>query len=35
MKALDLAEWKKLEKYENNMGGNISRAYLEVEAANC
>ncbi len=31
---LDLAEWKKLREYEANMGGNISRAYLEVEAAN-
>jgi len=31
---LDLAEWKKLKEYEANMGGNISRAYLEVEAAN-
>ena len=31
---LDLAEWKKLKEYEVNMGGNISRAYLEVEAAN-
>ena len=32
--ALDLVEWKKLNEYEVNMGGNISRAYLEVEAAN-
>lgn len=31
---LDLVEWKKLGEYEANMGGNISRAYLEVEAAN-
>ena len=31
---LDLVEWKKLKEYEANMGGNISRAYLEVEAAN-
>ena len=31
---LDLSEWKKLKEYEANMGGNISRAYLEVEAAN-
>ena len=31
---LDLAEWKKLKEFETNMGGNISRAYLEVEAAN-
>jgi len=31
---LDLSEWKKLKEYETNMGGNISRAYLEVEAAN-
>ena len=32
--AVDLTEWKKLKDFENNMGGNISRAYLEVEAAN-
>ena len=31
---LDLSEWKKLKEYETNMGRNISRAYLEVEAAN-
>lgn len=31
---LDLAEWKKLKEYDSNMGANISRAYLEVEAAN-
>jgi glyoxylase-like metal-dependent hydrolase (beta-lactamase superfamily II) len=33
-KTLDLGEWKKLKEYEANMGGNVSRAYLEVEAAN-
>lgn len=31
---LDLAEWKKLKEFDNNMGANINRAYLEVEAAN-
>jgi len=31
---LDLAEWKKLEGFDVTMGGNISRAYLEAEAAN-
>jgi cyclase len=31
---LDLSEWKNLSEFETNMGGNISRAYLEVEAAN-
>lgn len=31
---LELAAWKKLKEYEVNMGGNISRAYLEAEAAN-
>jgi len=33
MKALDLAEWEKLAKYEGNMGGNVNRACSEVEAA--
>lgn len=31
---LDLSEWKNLHEFETNMGGNINRAYLEVEAAN-
>lgn len=31
---LNLAEWKKLKEYEANIGSNISRAYLEAEAAN-
>jgi glyoxylase-like metal-dependent hydrolase (beta-lactamase superfamily II) len=31
---LDLSEWMRLNEFETNMGGNISRAYLEVEAAN-
>ncbi|MBT9614457.1 MAG: MBL fold metallo-hydrolase [Burkholderiales bacterium] len=33
-KTLDLAQWKKLHHFEDQMGGNINRAYLEVEAAN-
>lgn len=31
---LDLGDWKKLHDFEVNMGANINRAYLEVEAAN-
>jgi len=31
---LDLKDWKKLTHFEESMGGNISKAYLEVEAAN-
>lgn len=31
---LDLDGWKGLKEYEITMGGNINRAYLEVEAAN-
>lgn len=31
---LDLSEWINLHEFETNMGGNINRAYLEVEAAN-
>lgn len=31
---LDLSEWRKLKRYDELMGGNINRAYLEVEAAN-
>ncbi|MBI5752484.1 MAG: MBL fold metallo-hydrolase [Hydrogenophilales bacterium] len=33
-KTLDLSQWKKLRHFEDQMGGNINRAYLEVEAAN-
>ena len=33
-KTLDLSQWKKLHRFEDQMGGNINRAYLEVEAAN-
>lgn len=33
-KTLDLKEWKKLKEFDTNMGANINRAYLEVEAAN-
>lgn len=32
-KKLDLTEWKKLHHFEEQMGGNINKAYLEVEAA--
>lgn len=32
-KTLDVAEWKKLEGFETNIGGNVNRAYLEVEQA--
>ncbi len=32
--ALNLDGWKGLKEYETTMGGNISRAYLEVEVAN-
>ena len=31
---LDLSEWKNLKEFETNMGANINRTYLEVEAAN-
>lgn len=31
---LDLSEWKKLVNFEEHMGGNVNRAYLEIEAAN-
>ena len=31
---LDLSEWRNLNEFEINMGANINRAYLEVEAAN-
>ena len=33
-KTLDLSEWKKLDHFEENMGTNINRTFLEVEAAN-
>jgi len=33
-KTLDLSEWKKLKKFDDFMGTNINRTYLEVEAAN-
>jgi len=32
-KKLDLAEWIPLHHYEEQMGGNINKAYLEIEAA--
>jgi len=32
-KKLDLTEWKPLHHYEEQMGGNINKAYLEIEAA--
>jgi len=31
---LDLSDWKKLREFDQHMGGNISRTYLEVEASN-
>ena len=31
---VDLSEWERLLHFEENMGGNISRTYLEVEEAN-
>jgi len=33
-KTLDLSEWKNLKHYDDFMGPNINRTYLEVEAAN-
>lgn len=33
-KTLNLQEWKKLSYFDDQMGGNINRLYLEVEAAN-
>ncbi len=33
-KTLDLSAWKRLKHFDANMGTNISRTYLEVEAAN-
>lgn len=32
-KTLDVAEWKKLEGFETNIGSNVNRAYLEIEQA--
>jgi len=32
-KNLDLTEWKKLHHFDEQMGGNINKAYLEIEAA--
>lgn len=32
-KTLDVSEWKRLEGFETNIGGNVSRAYLEIEQA--
>jgi len=33
-KKLDLAKWEKLGRFENMMGGNINKVWLEVEEAN-
>lgn len=33
-KTLDLSEWKKLKLFDEQMGEDINRTYLEVEAAN-
>ena len=32
-KQLDLSEWRPLHRFAEQMGGNINRAYLEIEAA--
>ncbi|MDO9189542.1 MAG: MBL fold metallo-hydrolase [Sulfurimicrobium sp.] len=32
-KTLDVREWKKLEGFDANIGGNVSRTYLEIEQA--
>jgi len=32
-KTLDVANWKQLEGFESNIGGNVNRAYLEIEQA--
>ncbi len=32
-KKLDLTEWKTLKHFDEQMGGNINKAYLEIEAA--
>lgn len=31
---LDLKDWQKLHEFDQHMGGNINRTYLEIEAAN-
>lgn len=31
-KQLDLSEWRPLHRFDEQMGGNINRAYLEIEA---
>jgi hypothetical protein len=31
---VNLADWKKLKHFDEQMGGNINKAWLEVEAAN-
>ena len=33
-KKLDLAKWQRLGRYEDMMGDNISKVWLEVEEAN-
>jgi cyclase len=33
-KKLDLSEWKKLHNFDEQMGNNINKAYLEIEAEN-
>lgn len=33
-KTLDLSEWEKMVSFENLMGGNINRTYLEIEQEN-
>lgn len=33
-KTLDLSQWKTMALFDENMGGDINRTYLEVEAAN-
>jgi cyclase len=33
-KTMDLSDWRKLDHFDETMGGNINRTYLEVEAAN-
>lgn len=32
--SLDLSEWRKLHNFDDFMGGNINRTYLEIEQAN-
>jgi hypothetical protein len=31
---VSLNEWKKLKHFEEQMGGNINKVWLEIEAAN-